>query len=94
LILYNHLAGLPALLLFLLVTLSSMILVEGMRFAVGRYQKLSWELEQRVKDRDAKLNERKEREEKEHFLIAWHHDVISGSLFGSRSSFLSSWRVW
>jgi hypothetical protein len=27
-----------------------------MRFAVGRYQKLSWELEQRVKDRDAKLN--------------------------------------
>jgi two-component sensor histidine kinase len=69
LILYNHLAGLPALLLFLLVTLSSMILVEGMRFAVGRYQKLSWELEQRVKDRDAKLNEPKEREEKEHLLM-------------------------
>jgi HWE histidine kinase len=69
LILFNHLAGFPALLLFLLVTLSSMILVEGMRFALGRYQKLSRELEQRVKDRDAELNELREHEEKEQLLM-------------------------
>ena len=51
----EHPAEVLTLLLFILVTLSNVILVAGMRFAVERYRQLSRKLEHRVEERGAEL---------------------------------------
>jgi PAS domain S-box-containing protein len=53
----EHPGEVLALLLFILTTLSTVILITGMRFATEGYRELSRELEQRIEERGAELAE-------------------------------------
>jgi K+-sensing histidine kinase KdpD len=53
----EHPAEVLALLIFILVTLSNVILISGMRFAIDGYRELSRKLEHRYKERGAELAE-------------------------------------